>query len=55
MIAKVLLSALALLVSIGILVGTLEWMAPPHGAPVRASGSGSVQLQPCPADACLVP
>lgn len=55
MVGKVLLSVLALLVAIGILVGALEWMATDYRSAGRANGSRPVQLQPCPADTCLVP
>lgn len=51
----VLVSALALLVAVGLLVAGLEWVVPKHRLGGREGGSRPVQLQQCVETPCLVP
>ncbi len=55
MVAKALVSVLALLVGIGILLSALEWMAPGHAPEFRASGSRPVEILPYPVVSWVVP
>jgi hypothetical protein len=55
LITRATLSALALLVGVGILLGALAWMATEHAPADRVSGSRPVPLQQCLETSCIVP